>query len=374
MEEVKGGYQFIHVETYARVGAKKTKSAEKKRSAAEILAEQWRDEGACPHIENPRNPGLLYGVKPSEVLTLMNEWADQAKDAQGRKLRKDGHCILIGVASLPRVMEDEFPQFAEDTLEWLKAKYGDRLKSVVVHDDEAHPHLHFSVIPRMGEKFEDIHDGFKASKQANAEGKKKGEQNLAYITAMRELQDDFGRGVAMKHGLTRLGPGKRRLTRAQWNAEQVQQRFFSDAKAQHRAVREKAYKVGLAKAEKKSKAIIEGAQKKSKSFGGKVASMVAGALGGWHKPTAKAKEEAERANARAEDEKKKAQEAQQKAQKEADRRVAAAGTQITIEKARSAELKKELEKSEEKTRDMFVLINWYERKFGKAPDNLPKIK
>jgi hypothetical protein len=70
-----------------------------------------------------------------EVLSLVEEWAENAKDAQGRKLRKDGLCALVGVVSLPREIEDDFPQFAEDTLVWLKQKYGDRLKSVVVHDD-----------------------------------------------------------------------------------------------------------------------------------------------------------------------------------------------------------------------------------------------
>ena len=250
---MEGSYQFIHVDSYGREGSTQTKTsmnkhgakvttATKSRSAKEILAEQWREDGACPHIQNPSKPGLLFGVEPSKVLIIMNEWADQAKDAQGRKLRKDGHCVLIGVASLPREMEDNFPEFAEDTLVWLKEKYGDRLKSVVVHNDEAHPHLHFSVVPNIGEKFEDIHDGFKASKQAKAEGKKKGEQNLSYIDAMRSYQDEFSKKVAMSHGLTRIGPGRRRLTRAQWQAEKAQAAFFSDAKAVHKEAKKRGYR------------------------------------------------------------------------------------------------------------------------------------
>lgn len=131
-----------------------------------ILAEQWREEGACPHIKNPSKPGLLYGIPPADVLPIIDEWAENSKDAQGRKLRKDGNCVLIGVASLPREMEDNFPEFAEDTLIWLKEKYGDRLKSVVYHNDEAHPHLHFTVVPRIGERFDDIHEGLKAKNKA----------------------------------------------------------------------------------------------------------------------------------------------------------------------------------------------------------------
>jgi hypothetical protein len=172
-----GSYQFIHVDAYGREGSVQTKTkmnkhgakvttSTKARSAKEILEEQWRVDGECPHIKNPSKPGLLFGVPPINVLPLINEWADQAKDSQGRKLRKDGNCVLIGVVSLPREMENDFPQFAEDTLAWLKEKYGDRLKSVVVHNDESHPHLHFTVVPKIGERFGEIHEGIKAKNEA----------------------------------------------------------------------------------------------------------------------------------------------------------------------------------------------------------------
>ena len=223
-------------------------TTKKVRSLREILEEQARELEACPHIDRPSPPRILYGVPPMEVLAIAEEWAETAKDSRGHKLRKDGNCVLVGVASLPRAMEDDFPEFAEDTLAWLKEKYGDRLKSVVVHNDEAHPHLHFTVVPKIGERFEEIHEGIKAKNEAKRNNKKAGEQNLAFIGAMRAMQDEFSKKVAMGHGLTRIGPGRRRLTRAQWKAEKAQAAFFADAKAQHRAVRENAYKVGLKKA------------------------------------------------------------------------------------------------------------------------------
>lgn len=370
----KGGYQFIHVDAYGREGSSQTKTSmnkhgakvtttTKSRSAKEMLAEQWREEGACPHIKEPRKPGLLYGVKPMEVLPIIDEWADQARDAQGRKLRKDGHCALIGVASLPREMEDNFPEFAEDTLVWLKEKYGDRLKSVVVHDDEAHPHLHFTVVPRLGERFDDIHEGLKAKNEAKKNNKKAGEQNLAYIGAMRAMQDEFSKKVAMGHGLTRIGPGRRRLTRAQWKAEKAQAAFFADAKAQHKAARKSGYKMGLKQAEEKTKAL-----------GAKVGTWFAGALGGFHKPTAQALEQVEKAQQEAEKKKKKADAYAKQAKEWADKRVATVGNQITLEKSKSAELEKEVESKDKKLEDQAVLIHWYQKKFGKAPDNLPKLK
>ena len=372
---MEGSYQFIHVDSYGREGSTQTKTsmnkhgakvttATKSRSAKEILAEQWREDGACPHIQNPSKPGLLFGVEPSKVLLIMKEWADQAKDAQGRKLRKDGHCVLIGVASLPREMEDNFPEFAEDTLVWLKEKYGDRLKSVVVHNDEAHPHLHFSVVPNIGEKFEDIHDGFKASKQAKAEGKKKGEQNLSYINAMRSYQDEFSKKVAMSHGLTRIGPGRRRLTRAQWQAEKAQAAFFSDAKAVYKDAKKRGYKDGLKKAEQIAIDIITKAKLEAKSIGNKMSSWVAGLSDGWHQPSAKALAVAEKIKDDAEKEKKKTEKIKSQAKDWADKRVAEVANQLTREKTKTKNLEKELDRAEKSLAEMAEGLEIYNKKYG----------
>lgn len=371
-----GSYQFIHIDVYGREGSSQSKTVTKKsgikvttttksRSAKEILSEQWREDGACPHINNPGEPTLLYGMPPLDVLPLIDEWADQAKDAQGRKLRKDANCVIIGVASLPRAMEDEFPQFAEDTLEWLKEKYGDRLKSVVVHNDESHPHLHFTVVPRIGERLDDIHEGYKASKQAKIDGKKKGEQNLAYIGAMRAFQDEFSKKVAMAHGLTRIGPARRRLTRAQWHAEKAQAAFFADAKAQHRVVRENAYKVGLKKAELKAQEIISNAQKQASAFGSKIGSWLAGISGAWHKPSAKAVATAEKLKVDAEAEKKKSEKVKAQAKEWADRRVAEVANQLTQEKTRNKNLIAELDRAGKTIYELSQGIEVYQERENK---------
>ena len=260
-------YQFIHYDGYGREGSTQTKTVTKKngdkitttkkvRSLKEILEEQDRVEEACPHIAEPRKPGLLYGVPPLEVLAIAAQWAETATDARGHKLRKDGNVCLVGVISLPRDMEDDFPKFAEESLIFLKEKYGDRLKSVIVHDDEAHPHLHFSVVPRVGERFDDIHEGIKAKNQAKKEGQKAGAQNIAYIEAMRNFQDNFSEKVAMKNGLTRLGPARRRLSRGEWKAEQAQAKFFANAKAVAKVGLKKGYKEGIEKAKAEGQEII----------------------------------------------------------------------------------------------------------------------
>jgi Plasmid recombination enzyme len=363
MEE--GSYQFIHVDSYGREGSTQTKTsmnkhgakvttATKSRSAKEILDEQWREDGACPHIKNPSKPGLLFGAEPSKVLPIMNEWADQAKDAQGRKLRKDGNCILIGVASLPRSMEDNFPEFAEDTLEWLKEKYGDRLKSVVVHNDESHPHLHFTVVPHIGERFDEIHEGIKAKNGAKKDGKKAGEQNLAYIGAMRAMQDEFSKKVAMAHGLTRLGPGRRRLTRAAWHAEKKQAAYFADAQKVALIHARKGYKVGIKQAKDQAREIILNAQNEAKSLGNKFSALMAGFFVGWHKPTVKVQNEIQKIKIESELNDRRNKIRLEDEKKNADIRVANVSNQLTVEKQKVHELESELKQVENKLQTLNI--------------------
>ena len=47
------------------------------------MEEQARIDEASLHVDDPRRPGLLYGVPPMEVLAMADEWADQAKRFQG---------------------------------------------------------------------------------------------------------------------------------------------------------------------------------------------------------------------------------------------------------------------------------------------------
>lgn len=213
-------YQFIHVDSYARQGS--NQKGVTKRSAAEIADEAERHPDACRHVTNPQPPRLLYGVRPHEAVELANKWAETVRDAKGRKLRSDAHALLAGVVSLPAERSGDWEAFKFDTLDWLKQRYGSRLRSVVEHTDEEHPHLHFYVVALDGEPFAAIHDGERSARQAKANGAKKGSQNAAYIGAMRQYQDDFASEVARHYALTRLGPGRRRLTRAQWKAEKAQ--------------------------------------------------------------------------------------------------------------------------------------------------------
>lgn len=217
-------YQFVHVESYSRTPPKSAAGGGKEgRSVGWVVNEAIRDAGSIPHIENPAPPIYLHG-QPLEALEATCEaWASTMTDSKGRKLRKDALCLAAGVVSAPHDIEPEAWQaFKTDALEWLKTKYGERLQTVIEHVDESHPHLHFYAVPRPGERFEAVHQGKAAAAEAKANGALKGVQNQRYKAAMRDYQDEFFDQVGIRHGMTRIGPGKRRLTREEWRLEQVQ--------------------------------------------------------------------------------------------------------------------------------------------------------
>lgn len=208
---------------------------------ASIVAEAERAEGACPHIATPAAPVLVYGCSPAEAAQEAIQWADQAVDARGHKLRKDALCLLGGVVSMPSGTDPKtWARFKKDTVTWLKKEYGDTLKSVVEHTDEAHPHIHFYAVPKAGKRFDDLHDGLRAAREVNiVRGNRKATQeekrsykksgDLAYANAMRSWQDRFQASVGRRYGLARIGPRKRRLTRAEWQATQAEARARAEA-------------------------------------------------------------------------------------------------------------------------------------------------
>lgn len=346
------GYQFVHIEGYARCGAK-TKDGGTRKSIKEIVDEADRVPGNIPHIENPQPPKLIYGCKPTELVQMAEDWANQSTDAKGRKFRKDGLIMIGGVVSLPKEQEKDFSKFVQSTVKWLKKKYGDRLKSVVTHTDETHPHIHFYVLPKVGERFEDIHQGFKATCTAKVSGKLKGEQNQAYKAAMREFQDEFNREVAMGLGLTRIGPGRRRLSRSAWVAEQKQAKFLADSKM----IAEKGYRDGFKKGKAK-------AEEENQDIGFKVGGFVAGLLGGLHTPTAEAIKLKEHAEKKAEAEKKKREELSAKVKKETDERITKIAHELQKTKKLNEDLSKEIENLDGQLEKSTEIIKHYEKKYG----------
>jgi Plasmid recombination enzyme. len=168
----------------------------------------------------PQEPIRVFGCSPSEAVEQAEAWGDQAKDVKGRKLRIDAPVLLAGVISYPREGED-WQEFKETALEWLKGEYGDNLVSVVEHQDEKHPHLHFYAVPKPGQAFNDLHQGRAASAEAKRNGEPKAAQLRAHNKAMRAWQDRVYTGVCRKFGMARLGPKRQRLTRSEYKSRQL---------------------------------------------------------------------------------------------------------------------------------------------------------
>ena len=371
------GYQFFHVEAYAREESTKGRTQTKKNSdgtfsskevAKEkrgnvrwVIAEAKREQDSCYHLDSPQPPTVLLG-NLDQVEQEATAWAEESTDAKGRKLRKDAHCLLAGVISLPRDEEAQWEQFKAKAMDWLKEKYGDNLRCVIAHEkDEAHPHLHFYCVAKKGQSFDDLHEGKRAQKELKKKNPQatKQEQNIAFAEAMRATQDDFSNRVGQRFGLARLGPGRRRLTRAAWQAEQKQ------AEALQKTLnRKKAYKkMFKEQALKEAQPLIEQAKEQARAEGLAEAQQVGNKLGGlWSglkdkisKPTERelqAQQEAQRAIAEAQRAKEQAHEEARRAKAQADNRVSKVAEQLQAEQARAKALEKELKQAEQKLQDL----------------------
>jgi hypothetical protein len=121
---------------------------------------------------------------------------------------------------------------------WLRDQYGAALVSVIRHVDESHPHLHAFVLPQDADmRAGPLHPGQEAKRRVVSVGAADGEDgkslnrrgDVAYRAAMRDWQDSYWQAVGLPCGLTRLGPGRRRLTRAEWQAERTQAQAVQQA-------------------------------------------------------------------------------------------------------------------------------------------------
>lgn len=228
-------FQFVHMNSYSRTLSKK--ASHHKWNARDIVNEATRVPGCFDkNITDPQPPTHVYGKSIDELLGTLDAWADGTKDALGRATRKDAVCLLAGVFSVPDGTPlEQWGKVKADAIAWAIDKYGDRLETVLEHTDEENPHCHFFVVPRPGEAFEVVHEGRAAVKAFVAAGGEKKKSNDVYRGAMRVVQDEYYEAVGAPNGMTRIGPGKRRLSRAEWHLEQQQAKAIA---AQHTRAQE----------------------------------------------------------------------------------------------------------------------------------------
>lgn len=219
------GFQFAHINAYSSTrpasrsknGSKVGKN-ERRWSASDVLDEATRQPGSVSHIECPAPPTWLIGSR-SAIEQAGKNWAEGTKYASGRKVRTDAPWLAASVVSMPRDRISDWPEFRDQALGWYIDRYGaDRVIGAVEHLDEPNPHMHIYAVPKPGEEFGVVHDGYAAKTATRRAGDTK--VTSAFKAAMVLFQDAFQTGIAWMHSLTRLGPKRERLTRKDWKLKQ----------------------------------------------------------------------------------------------------------------------------------------------------------
>lgn len=224
-------YQFGHVETFSR---KPNKAGVGVKFVIDEVTR--RDPDACRHVENPTKPTLVFGMSAEDLEALHDKMCAEATTTnvkgQTRAIRKDQHTLMTVVLSYPGEPEPGIAPYEEwerRSVDWLKKMYGDDLKTVIRHTDEANPHIHAYILPSNA-RAKELHPGWTAKRDAEARAKASGmdakaalkEGNAAYKSSMREWQDSLFEAVGRPCGLTRIGPARRRLTREAHTIEKEQ--------------------------------------------------------------------------------------------------------------------------------------------------------
>lgn len=233
------GPQFMHLQSYAR------KANERGQSVEQVLAEASRAPEYSKHVADPLPPSLVYGVSVDEVRRLHDEMVAAGgvevtlKDGRTarRGIRKDRHTLMTAVASHPLPTDlvntkpdarADYERWRDHNLAWLKARFGDKLVSVIEHWDEKHPHIHAYILPLDDPtcSARQLNPAWQAKEVAMETARAAGHDdkaavrlgNAAYRAKARELQDHYYEHVSLACGLTRTGPRRERLSRQQWKA------------------------------------------------------------------------------------------------------------------------------------------------------------
>nr|AAG59888.1 mob protein [Sinorhizobium meliloti] len=223
-----------------------------------MFSEARRDPVASIHVKDPRPPVVVFGVGLDEVERLHDDRAASAKTTprggKERAVRKDQHTLCTVVVSHPFTPEEvradpakrqAVEEWERRNVAWLQGQFGNCLTAVVRHEDEGRWHLHAYAVPDSRDmKASAFHPGQQAKAAARSAGPRPGEDDkalnrrgdAAYREAMSRWQDGYFQPVAAPCGLTRLGPGRRRLRRDEWHAERKQAEALKATMERARAV------------------------------------------------------------------------------------------------------------------------------------------
>lgn len=268
------GPQFLRIESYSRKGDKGG------RTVSFVMREARREPDSSTHVLEPGQPVTIFGQDPAAIEREHDAAVEAARETNSagrtRKIRVDQHTLLTCVASHPYLTADvkkdplkqvEFEKWAAETVNYMKQKWGDELKGVVLHVDEAHPHLHGFIVPK-NLRARDLHPGVTAKKQefarATAEGHDTKTANKlgdrAYKAAMRQFLTDYHQKVGMRSALLRDGPKRARLSRAEYLGAKEAAKNLSETLEKNEALRHQIenstqrYREAIAKAKESARA------------------------------------------------------------------------------------------------------------------------
>lgn len=218
------------------------------QSVEQVLAEAARVPRFSAHVPAPRPPRVVAGLHPARIKERHDAMVKAGRisvtladgSAKERGIRKDRHTLLTCVASHPllssQVQADaearrKYETWVEYNLAHFRRMFGDKLMGVVEHLDEEHPHLHAFVLPTDDPtcSARDLNPAWAAKTEAEAAAREAGHDakaavklgNAAYKARAREFQDEDHREVGIAAALTRLGPKRERLSRAEWRARKA---------------------------------------------------------------------------------------------------------------------------------------------------------
>ena len=130
------GYQFLHLESYARHGSKQH-GQPRKWSAREIAAESMREPDACPHVaQPPSRPRCCTAARQPRPPSWPTIGPTAARTPRGASCGPMASRWPLGWCPCPLSSARTGPAFGEATVAWLREQYGERLRSVVEHTDE----------------------------------------------------------------------------------------------------------------------------------------------------------------------------------------------------------------------------------------------
>ena len=220
-----------------------------------VAYEAERRPGFCSHVATPEKPTMLFGCAPSQAVRLAGERAEQAVDADRRRLRIDAKLLVAGVASFPMSWSDlgrsptdqwRYLRWLDLLVGFLKKYHGDALCFILLHTDERYPHAHWGAVPALEAdgrmRIETLHPGEKAFNRVRATGGSNNKGRQAYQQAMRDWQDQVHRAVYAPVGIARIGPRRQRLSPSERKA-----RAHADATLARTLAAEQELKAGWRK-------------------------------------------------------------------------------------------------------------------------------